>query len=73
MCDDRADHRSGVADLIESQTELVTERFGPAAMVTITRHLQAQTDIPSTKIVDLFMETFHISRLVIITSSCDLL
>ncbi|PRP87064.1 oligomeric Golgi complex subunit 4-like [Planoprotostelium fungivorum] len=53
----------GVADLIESQTELVTERFGPAAMVTITRHLQAQTDIPSTKIVDLFMETFHISRL----------
>eukprot|EP01117_Protostelium_nocturnum_P008586 TRINITY_DN3084_c0_g1_i1.p1 TRINITY_DN3084_c0_g1~~TRINITY_DN3084_c0_g1_i1.p1 ORF type:complete len:732 (-),score=257.77 TRINITY_DN3084_c0_g1_i1:1304-3499(-) len=52
-----------IADLIEFQSQLVSEKFGADSVVFVIRHLQMQTDITSTKVVDLFMETFQVSKL----------
>lgn len=53
-----------VAQLIEDNTSTVEQKFGPGSSVTIIRHLQIQTDIHSTKILDLFMDHFRIIKMV---------
>jgi chromosomal replication initiation ATPase DnaA len=51
-----------IAALVEEQSPIVEERFGPGSTVTMLKNLQIQSDIQATKIIDVFCDHFMVFK-----------
>ncbi len=53
-----------IAGLIEDQSAIVETQFGPGSTLIVLKDLQIQSDIQATKILDVFVDHFAVSRMV---------
>eukprot|EP01116_Phalansterium_solitarium_P001645 TRINITY_DN1145_c1_g1_i1.p1 TRINITY_DN1145_c1_g1~~TRINITY_DN1145_c1_g1_i1.p1 ORF type:complete len:733 (-),score=336.79 TRINITY_DN1145_c1_g1_i1:79-2277(-) len=54
----------GVAGIIEDRSPLVEQHFGAGSTLVLLKNLQAQSDVHTTKTLDLFVEHFAINKTV---------